>query len=365
MVSTGLQIVALCLAIVGLLGTLAATILPHWQVTAHVGTSIITATGQMRGLWMECTWMSTGFFQCRPFYSILAMSPSLKAAQAMMVISCLLTAAGIGASTAGMKCTLVLGPPSRRSKSLVAVSGGLCLVTSSLCTFVPVAWNTHTTVRQFYDPWYPSPVKYELGAAIYLGYAAATLTMAAGVMMALSCPEKRRRAGPPRHLRPRGRDGPPRGVEAAGIGTPEVHTGTSWVAPPPLEFVDKRAEAMGPIVEKPVRAPRREDQSSPKVHGGVSWEDCPPLEFVDKWAEAMWPIVERDIRAPRMEGQSSPNVHGGVRWQDSPPLEFVDKRRAEVTGGGVAEVGRWSPPGTGEHGAGPLVIQNHYALTNL
>ncbi|XP_016161338.1 PREDICTED: claudin-14 [Ficedula albicollis] len=71
MASWALELLGFSLGLLGLVGTLIATILPHWWRSAHVGASIITAgtiitaVAYAKGLWMECVWHSTGVYQCQ------------------------------------------------------------------------------------------------------------------------------------------------------------------------------------------------------------------------------------------------------------------------------------------------------------
>ncbi|MBN3278307.1 CLD14 protein, partial [Polyodon spathula] len=103
MASIGLELSGFALGILGLLGTLLATVLPHWRTTAFIGSNIITTVGYLKGLWMECAYFSTGTFQCEMYRSLLALPPDLQAARAMMVISVVLSTLGCVISSIGMK----------------------------------------------------------------------------------------------------------------------------------------------------------------------------------------------------------------------------------------------------------------------
>ena len=58
MASAGLQLLAFILAVSGVSGVLAATLLPNWKVNAYAGPNIVTAIVQVQGLWVDCTWPS-------------------------------------------------------------------------------------------------------------------------------------------------------------------------------------------------------------------------------------------------------------------------------------------------------------------
>ncbi|NXJ61974.1 CLD14 protein, partial [Rostratula benghalensis] len=187
MASSAVQLLGFSLSLLGLIGTLIATILPHWWRTAHVGTNIITAVAYMKGLWMECVWHSTGIYQCQVHRSQLALPRDLQAARAMMVISCVLSMLACVIAVIGMKCTqCAKGTPAKAS---IAVSGGIVFILAGLVCLVPVSWTTNDVVTDFYSPVLPSGMKYEIGQALYLGFVSASLTILGGALLCTSSHE--------------------------------------------------------------------------------------------------------------------------------------------------------------------------------
>ncbi|NXB76406.1 CLD14 protein, partial [Donacobius atricapilla] len=185
MASWALELLGFSLSLLGLIGTLIATVLPHWRRSAHAGANIITAVAYAKGLWMECVWHSTGVYQCQAHRSQLALPAALRAARAMMVISCLLALLAAGVAVAGMKCTRCAeGSPAKAS---MAGSGGVGFVAAGLLCLVPVAWSTSDVVRDFYDPTLPAGMKDEIGQALYLGFASSALTILGGALLCASC----------------------------------------------------------------------------------------------------------------------------------------------------------------------------------
>ncbi|NXI38801.1 CLD14 protein, partial [Galbula dea] len=184
MASSALQLLGFFLSLLGLIGTLIATILPHWWRTAHVGTNIITAVAYMKGLWMECVWHSTGIYQCQVHHSQLALPRDLQVARAMMVISCVLSVLACVIAVIGMKCTQCAKETS--AKASIAVSGGIVFILAGLISLVPVSWTTNDVVTNFYNPMLPSGMKYEIGQALYLGFVSASLTILGGALLCTS-----------------------------------------------------------------------------------------------------------------------------------------------------------------------------------
>ncbi|KAM9341926.1 claudin-14-like [Pholidichthys leucotaenia] len=184
MANMAVQLLGFFLGLLGFGGTVVATLLPHWRSTAYVGSNIITATEYMKGLWMECVWHSTGIYQCEMYRSLLALPQDLQAARALMVLSCVTSIVASVVSVMGMKCTRF----ARRSliKSPLVLSGGVCFFCAGVLCLVTVSWTTNSVIVDFYDPFLPSGMKYEIGLSVYLGYASASLSLAGGGVLCYS-----------------------------------------------------------------------------------------------------------------------------------------------------------------------------------
>ncbi|XP_057676579.1 claudin-9-like [Corythoichthys intestinalis] len=185
MASAALELAGFFLGLLGLLGSLVSTVLPYWENTAHVGSNIVTASGTVKGLWMECVHQSTGAFQCETFNSILALSTDLQASRALMVVSLVLSTLGLIIAVLGMQCTVCL-EESGELKKRVAGAGGCFLLTAGFMTLVPVSWTTNKVIQNFYNPNMPATLKFELGDCLYLGIVSAFLSILGGGMLAAS-----------------------------------------------------------------------------------------------------------------------------------------------------------------------------------
>ncbi|XP_001512437.2 claudin-14 [Ornithorhynchus anatinus] len=200
MAGEAVQMLGFVLSLLGLVGTLTATVLPHWRRTAHVGTNILTAVAVLKGLWMECVWHSTGIYQCQIYRSLLALPQALQAARALMVISCLLGGLACSASVVGMRCTRCA--KDTPAKNACVVCGGVLFVLAGLLCLGAVSWTAHDVVVSFYNPLVPSGMKYELGQALYLGFVSSSLTLIGGTLLCASCQREAPRV--PYQLPPRG-----------------------------------------------------------------------------------------------------------------------------------------------------------------
>ncbi|XP_037353419.1 claudin-5 [Talpa occidentalis] len=176
--SAALEILGLVLCLVGWVGLILACGLPMWQVTAFLDHNIVTAQTTWKGLWMSCVVQSTGHMQCKVYDSVLALSTEVQAARALTVSAVLLALVALFVSLAGAQCTTCVAPGP--GKARVALTGGALYALCGLLALVPLCWFANIVVREFYDPSVPMSQKYELGAALYIGWAASALLMCGG-----------------------------------------------------------------------------------------------------------------------------------------------------------------------------------------
>lgn len=184
MASMAVQVLGFFLGLLGFAGTVVATLLPHWRCTGYFGSNIMTANSYLKGLWMECVWHSTGIYQCEVYNTLLALPEDLQAARALMVLSCVTSALTSAVSVLGMKCTRFV----RGSviKAHLVLSGGVGFFCAGLFCLVTVSWTTKDVVKDFHNLLLPSGLKYEIGLAVYIGYASAFLSLTGGVVLCWS-----------------------------------------------------------------------------------------------------------------------------------------------------------------------------------
>ncbi|CAL8266791.1 unnamed protein product [Lota lota] len=200
MATMTLQLLGFSLGMLGFLGTIATTLLPHWHSTAYLGSNIITSISYMKGLWMECVSQSTGIYQCELHQSLLALPSDLQAARALMVISCVTSTVAVFLAVMGMKCTQCAH--SLSTKKALLLGGGVCFFSAGLLCLIPVSWTTNSIIVDFYNPFLPSGMKYELGLAIYVGYASSCLSLTGGFALFCSnnCQQQPITYPPPRQM---------------------------------------------------------------------------------------------------------------------------------------------------------------------
>ncbi|KAG7321452.1 hypothetical protein KOW79_015867 [Hemibagrus wyckioides] len=187
MASSGLQILGLALAFLGLLGDIVICALPMWRVTAFIGQNIVTAQTFWEGLWMNCVMQSTGQMQCKVYDSMLALPQDLQAARALVVISILLTLFGLLLAVAGGKCTNCI--EDEATKARVSVAAGVFFLVGGVLCLIPVCWSAHTVILDFYNPTLADAQKRELGASLFIGWGAAALLLLGGALFCCQCPK--------------------------------------------------------------------------------------------------------------------------------------------------------------------------------
>ncbi|XP_020661131.1 claudin-5 [Pogona vitticeps] len=189
MASGAVQILGLTLSVLGWVGAILVASLPMWQVSAYLESNIVVAQTTWEGLWMACVVQSTGQMQCKVFDSILALSPEVQAGRTLMVIGGLMGLVALMVTVVGAQCTTCVR--AGKVKDWVAAVGGALFLVCGLLVLVPPCWFANIIISNFYDPTVQASQKREMGAALYLGWAAAFLLFLGGSLIcASSCARK-------------------------------------------------------------------------------------------------------------------------------------------------------------------------------
>ena len=188
MASMGLQVMGIALAVLGWLGAILSCALPMWRVTAFIGSNIVTSQTIWEGLWMNCVVQSTGQMQCKVYDSLLALPQDLQAARALIVICIILAVFGVLLSVVGGKCTNCVDDES--SKAKIMIVAGVVFLLAGLLVMVPVSWTANNIIRDFYNPLVASGLKREMGASLYVGWAASGLLILGGAVLCFNCPPR-------------------------------------------------------------------------------------------------------------------------------------------------------------------------------
>ncbi|KAG5843912.1 claudin c [Anguilla anguilla] len=186
MPAAGLELLGVTLAVLGWVVSIVACALPMWRVTAFIGVNIVTAQVIWEGIWMSCVVQSTGQMQCKVYDSMLALPQDLQAARALEVIAIIMGILALLVAIVGAKCTNCVEDETTKAKVMIAA--GVSFIVAAVMQLIPVCWSAHTIIMEFYNPLVIDAQKREIGASLYLGWAAAALLLIGGSILCCSCP---------------------------------------------------------------------------------------------------------------------------------------------------------------------------------
>ncbi|KAF3694824.1 Claudin-10 [Channa argus] len=154
----------------------------YWQVSSNDG-SVITTSTFWSNLWKDCVTDSTGLSNCRDFPSMLALNGYIQACRGLMIAAvCLGFFASIFALI-GMKCTKIGGTD--KNKARIACFAGVDFILCGLCSLSSCSLYAHRITSEFFDPMFMD-MKYELGAALFIGWAGSILCILGGSVLCFS-----------------------------------------------------------------------------------------------------------------------------------------------------------------------------------
>ncbi|KAG7502802.1 claudin-10-like isoform X1 [Solea senegalensis] len=179
---SGLQILAFVSGLAGLGATIGATASNEWKATSRAS-SVITATWVLQGLWNNCAGNAIGALHCRPHHTILNLEGYIQACRGLMIAAVCLGFFGSIFSLVGMKCTKIGGTD--KSKARIACFAGVNFILSGLCSLSACSLYAHRITSEFFDPMYIAQ-KYELGAALFIGWAGSILCILGGSIFCFS-----------------------------------------------------------------------------------------------------------------------------------------------------------------------------------
>ncbi|XP_032297686.1 claudin-7 [Coturnix japonica] len=227
MANSAVELLGLALALCGWGAVVAATALWQWQTSTYAGDNIVTAVSTYQGLWGSCVSTSTGQLQCKAYDSLLALPASTQGhAVALMLLSAILGPLALGVALPGLQCTQC-GDPNKKGR--MAGTGGALLGPSGLCSLVACSWYAHRSPAtasmscRSQNRWVPMGLngslwvsmgpngsqwlpmgslcvpmaligsqrfrsrRYELGPALFVGWAGSALLLLGGSALLCSC----------------------------------------------------------------------------------------------------------------------------------------------------------------------------------
>ncbi|XP_071352860.1 claudin-4-like [Trachinotus anak] len=180
-----MEILALVLGFIGLFGTITATALPTWRVSAFIGANLVVMEDLWEGLWMNCWRQANIKMQCKLYDSMLILRPELQASRGLMVVSIILVVLSLLITGCGTRVSNCFGDNVKAKNITLALGGGLYLL-SCLTTLIPVSWVGFTVISNFYDPLITDGQKRELGSALFIGWATSVVLLITGILVLFS-----------------------------------------------------------------------------------------------------------------------------------------------------------------------------------
>ncbi|KAK1902739.1 Claudin-10 [Dissostichus eleginoides] len=179
---SSLQILALLSGLAGLGATIAATVSNEWRATSRAS-SVITATWVLQGLWNNCAGNAIGALHCRPHHTIFKLEGYIQACRGLMISAICLGFFGSTFALVGMKCTKIGGTD--KNKARIACFAGVNFLLSGICSLSSCSLYAHRITSEFFDPMFVAQ-KYELGAALFIGWSGSILCILGGTMLCFS-----------------------------------------------------------------------------------------------------------------------------------------------------------------------------------
>ncbi|XP_062383940.1 claudin-10a [Sardina pilchardus] len=179
------EIMAFLLTVCGWVLSAATVAIDYWKVSSVDGTVITTATF-WSNLWKTCVTDSTGVSNCKDFPSMLALDGYIQVCRGLMIAAVCLGFFGATLALVGMKCTKIGG--SETTKARIAAVAGFNFILNGLCSLTACSLYAHRITSEFFDPLFVAQ-KFELGAALFIGWGASVLCILGGLIFCLSLTE--------------------------------------------------------------------------------------------------------------------------------------------------------------------------------
>ncbi|XP_078114316.1 claudin-18-like [Sander vitreus] len=203
MAATLCQVMGLLLSLLGVAGIIAATGMDQWA-TEDLFDNPVTAIFSYSGLWNSCVRQSSGFTECRPYFTILGLPALLQAVRALMIVGIVLGAIGCLIGIFSMKC-LKMGNMEDNIKATMTLTSGIMFLLAGVCGIAGVSAFANLIVQRFRfttfaDGGYNSfggagigglsgnlTPRYTFGPALFVGWIGGAVLVVGGVMMCLAC----------------------------------------------------------------------------------------------------------------------------------------------------------------------------------
>ncbi|CAL8252289.1 unnamed protein product [Merluccius merluccius] len=202
MAATLCQVMGFVLSVIGVAGMIAATAMDPWA-TQDLLDNPVTSVYIFSGLWNACVRQSSGFTECRPYFTILGLPALLQAVRALMIVGIVLGAIGCLTAIFALKC-LKMGNMEDNIKATMTLASGIMNLLAGVCGIAGVSAFANLIVQSFRFNAYADNYslggggglggmsgglrpQYTFGPALFVGWIGSAILVVGGVLMCLAC----------------------------------------------------------------------------------------------------------------------------------------------------------------------------------
>nr|XP_033815150.1 claudin-18 isoform X2 [Geotrypetes seraphini] len=142
------QVMGFVVAALGSAGIITATALDMWS-TQDLYDNPVTAVFQYQGLWRSCVRQSSGFTECRPYFTILGLPAMFQAVRALMIVGIVLGVIGLLIAIFALKC-IHIGSMEDAAKANMTLTSGIMFIVAGLCAIAGVSVFANMLVTNFW-----------------------------------------------------------------------------------------------------------------------------------------------------------------------------------------------------------------------
>ncbi|XP_051562511.1 claudin-10 [Myxocyprinus asiaticus] len=157
-----------------------STLATEYWTFSEVGSVVLTTGNYYSNLWMDCVSDTTGVSDCKYYPSMMDLPVFLHVSRALAVISVIFGFWGSVLALIGMKCTKIGG--SELTNTRVTFAAALTYMASGFCGIIVYSMWGDKVRTDFLDPYYLEQ-KFELGAAVFIGWGGSCLIICGSALM--------------------------------------------------------------------------------------------------------------------------------------------------------------------------------------
>ncbi|XP_010880038.1 claudin-10 [Esox lucius] len=177
------EIVAFIMSMSGWVLISSTILTEDWRWDGSLDDSILESAFFWSNLWKTCVTDSTGVTNCKEFPSMLALDGYIQACRGLIIAAVCLGFFGAVFALVGMKCTKIGG--SDQNKARIACFAGVNFILCGVSSLSACSVYAHRITSEFFDPMFVAQ-KYELGAALFVGWTGSILCILGGVIFCFS-----------------------------------------------------------------------------------------------------------------------------------------------------------------------------------